>query len=164
MDNGYPEHASDYFKLPYVIGQEVVVREAWQIRAWDCQGYIAIKYKDGSVKRMDTGLFPDDENRETNLYIKLSDYLEDIGCEKNEEGDFINFELPWQSAATMPVSAARTRFIPVSCEAVRVREIEYDEAKLICNPLDYKEYAIHKLGQTAWDNNDYIFYYKIEKI
>jgi hypothetical protein len=29
---------------------------------------------------------------------------------------------------------------------------------------DYKSYIIHKLGQSAWDNNDYIFYYKIEKI
>jgi hypothetical protein len=72
----------------------------------------------------------------------------------------------WQSPATMPVSAARTRFRIVSCEAVRVRGVEGH----VCNdlpidlPCEYQQYIIHKLGQSAWDNNDYIFYYKIEKI
>jgi len=99
----------------------------------------------------------------------------------------------WVSA-NMPVSAARTRFIPVSCEAVRVRddighsnavrllEFDYSEGQQFKNydkdwsrydnsqfqfgdyRDSWKSYIIHKLGQSAWDNNDYVFYYKIEKI
>ena len=96
----------------------------------------------------------------------------------------------YRSPATMPLSAARTRIIPVSCEAARVREIPKSSwIDIVTYRVDglsrtgvvwanyadgitwfedsedsYKSYIIHKLGQNAWDNNDYIFYYKIEKI
>lgn len=89
----------------------------------------------------------------------------------------------WESPATMPKSAARTRFIPVSCEAVRVKEMTEEQAKLLClelyknldgtfgghgAPTTYKAqfqyYAIAKFGKSAWDNNQFIWYYKIEKI
>jgi hypothetical protein len=69
----------------------------------------------------------------------------------------------WQSPITMPRSSARTWFKPVSCDVVRVMQIDG-----ICADVDVPEsvqsYIISKLGQSAWDNNDYVFYYKIEKI
>jgi hypothetical protein len=68
----------------------------------------------------------------------------------------------WSSPATMPVSAARTRFIPVSCEAVRVRDVRGEIIGM--GYVEWSRYIVSKLGQSAWDNNDYVFYYKIEKI
>jgi hypothetical protein len=79
-------------------------------------------------------------------------------------------------AASMPRSAARTFFEPVSCEAVRVQGIT---ANMILSIIslntiynrnavnimsEFHRHIVPKIGQTAWDNNDYVFYYKIEKI
>ena len=82
-------------------------------------------------------------------------------------------DVKWNSPATMPVSAARTRFTPVSCEAVRVQSILGNSGLLYpltcgkdgieCGRNLYK-HSVRKLGQSAWDNNHYVFYYKIEKI
>jgi hypothetical protein len=71
-----------------------------------------------------------------------------------------------KSPATMPVSAARTRFIPVSCEAVRVRDMIFSQRHFlnVTKQGEHEAYIKSKLGQSAWDNNDYVFYYKIEKI
>jgi hypothetical protein len=134
------------FPIPYAIGQEVVVREAWV--------YVYDSLTNTTTPEAKTG------------------------------GTFEHFGgARWQSPATMPVSAARTRFRIVSCEAVRVRDVTEEQAKQLAvelyknkdgsyggweAPMTYKEsaelYLIHKLGQSAWDNNDYVFYYKIEKI
>jgi hypothetical protein len=131
-------------KQPYAIGQEVVVREAWQQEA----------------NYLDTSIGWGWELTGSYLYKANDTELSD--------------DMIWRSPATMPVSAARTRFIPVSCEAVRVQEPTTDMLlALKCNgtlgyaPIWYEEYQrrmVAKLGQSAWDNNDYIFYYKIEKI
>jgi len=135
-------------KQPYAIGQEVVVREAWNfLHEYDT-------YPDTGVMGIEDFVYPDGIRIDT-----------------------------WRSPATMPVSAARTRIIPVSCEVVRVRDVTEEQAKQLAvelyknrdgsyggweAPMTYKEsaelYLIHKLGQSAWDENHYVFYYKIEKI
>ena len=133
------------FPIPYAIGQEVVVREKWG------------QYEPDPLYYMYAAKFP--EGAKTYLY-------DNVVCNMPR----------WNSPATMPVSAARTRFIPVSCEAVRVRDVTADMIlpilslksiynRNIVNLLsDFHKYATGKLGQSAWDNNDYIFYYKIEKV
>jgi hypothetical protein len=122
---------------PYAIGQEVVVREAWLYR------------------------------HKHDKYYHKADYP-----------DFEPYaHQGWQSPATMPVSAARTRFRIVSCEAVRVKDLE-EKQVLALGGWEYKSLPYHKstilslkhliavpkLDQSAWGNNDYVFYYKIEKI
>jgi hypothetical protein len=52
--------------------------------------------------------------------------------------------------------------MPVSCEAVRVRDVRGEIIGI--GYVEWSRYIVSKLGQSAWDNNDYIFYYKIEKI
>ena len=137
------------FPIPYAIGQEVVVREK-------C-------YQIGKYKFLSLGETGDYEEQ------FCTDHIYHFGNAPTEPHRVIG-------AATMPVSAARTRFIPVSCEAVRVRDVTaYMILPLlslksiynrnIVNLLsDFHKYATGKLGQSAWDNNDYIFYYKIEKV
>ena len=153
-------------KQPYAIGQEVVVREAWNfLHEYDT-------YPETDVMGIEDFVYPDG--------IRIDTY---------------------RSPITMPVSAARTRFRIVSCEAVRVRDVHEDDALNIleCKPVNtlgddyynyyrdymgskneldwpwfgetkdgifksWQSYITHKLGQSAWDNNDYVFYYKIEKI
>jgi hypothetical protein len=129
----------------YRIGQEVYVRESWM------NVYDSIKKK--TIPEAKTG------------------------------GTFEHFSgARWNSAATMPKSAARTRFKIVSCEAVRVLSLqpshllsvlkgEYKELinytldKPHINLYDYiEDYIISRFGQSAWDNNHFIWYYKIEKI
>jgi hypothetical protein len=77
----------------------------------------------------------------------------------------------WQSPATMPQSAARTKFKVVGVEVVRVRDLTVEQ---VCNagkeyiPLHYsvtvQTYIVDKFGQQAWDNNEFIWYFKIEKL
>jgi hypothetical protein len=71
-----------------------------------------------------------------------------------------------KSPATMPVSAARTRFRIVICEAVRVSDMIFSQRHFlnVTKQGEHEAYIKSKLGQSAWDNNDYVFYYKIEKI
>ncbi len=138
---------------PYAIGQEVVVREVW---AETCDEYGApiIAFKDGGAHYIG----PENEYlAECKSAWSIDNYP---SCGK------------WRSPATMPLSAARTRFRIVSCEAVRVQSILGNSGLLYpltcgkdgieCGRNLYK-HSVHKLGQSAWDNNDYIFYYKIDK-
>lgn len=160
-NKGWCDEHGRAIPIPYAIGQEVVVREAWQQEA----------------NYLDTSIGWGWEATGNYLYKADGSELQD---------DSMRFST-WRSPATMPVSAARTRFIPVSCEAVRVRDVTTDDRhKTIVQTLgganeyvdyldlksypylnaynSYATYIIHKLGQSAWDNNDYVFYYKIEKI
>jgi hypothetical protein len=125
---------------PYALGQEVYVRESYVLRHKHMRYY----YKAD--------------------HTEFAPYAHD----------------GWKSAATMPKSAARTRFKIVGCEAVRVLSLqpshllsvlkgEYKELinytldKPHINLYDYiEDYIITRFGQSAWDNNDYIWYYKIE--
>ena len=122
-------------KQPYAIGQEVVVREKWG------------QYEPDPLYYMYAAKFP--EGAKTYLY-------DNVVCNMPR----------WQSPATMPVSAARTMFRIVSCEAVRVRELKFSQrhALNITRQGEHEAYIKSKLGQSAWDNNDYVFYYEIEKI
>ena len=141
------------FPIPYAIGQEVVVRETWYT------GYVLDDNDD----------IPDGAPLQHWYYADTKDSrpsdMSDSYC-YHLWGDNKECWPRWQSPATMPVSAARTRFIPVSCEAVRVREMDWHMCKAtpIETPEECQQYIKGKLGQSAWDNNDYIFYYKIEKI
>lgn len=139
---------------PYALGQEVYVRESWIYR-----------------------------HKHDKYYYKADHSEFEPYCHKG-----------WKSPATMPKSAARTRFKIVSCEAVRVNddighnnaikllEFDYSEGQQFKNYSpdwnkyddnqlqfgDYRDswqsYIISRFGQTAWDENHFIWYYKIEKI
>ena len=123
--------------LPYKLGQEVYVREKWA------------EYK--------------------NLYDCMRGCDRVCICNKeyvyNSENLSAEERSALQSPATMPQSAARTRFKVVEVEAVRVRDMAYRDAiKLpIRHVAKYAQYAINKFGQQAWDNNDYVWFFKIEK-
>lgn len=79
----------------------------------------------------------------------------------------------WNSPATMPKSAARTRFKVVGVEVVRVQSILSNSELLYpltggadgieCGQILYKLITA-KFGQQAWDNNHFIWYFKIEKL
>ena len=124
---------------PYKLGQEVYVREA----CYSCT--------DGKETKF---VYPD--SRDEIAIIELAAYL-------NED----NYApIVFGSPATMPQSAARTRFKVVDVEAVRVMDMAYRDAiKLpIRHVAEYAQYAINKFGQQAWDENHFIWYFKIEKI
>jgi hypothetical protein len=153
---------------PYALGQEVYVRECWCLCDTE-EGNLGYAYKDDEYAEKFVG---------------------------------------WQSAATMPKSAARTRFKIVSCEAVRVKDLKGSPKAFedFCKQFGIKKiplskpygvnkathayslvdmqgsdeflyenclrdyygafgnYIAQKLGDKAWDNNHFIWYYKIEKI
>ena len=145
--------------IPYALNEPVYVREAW-----------------GSF-------YPLDENENVITSAKIT-ILKSHWSDDTEEWSWADMNKNiidrednppiWKSPVTMPRSSARTRFKPVSCEVVRVQETtKYMLLALNCKgtlgyaPIWYEEYQrrmVAKLGQSAWDNNDYVFYYKIEKI
>jgi hypothetical protein len=167
------EHGKPLFP-PYALGQEVYVRESW-----------------GEYPNAIYTVYFADYPKDATKYFYPNGNFEPVLCDLPKK----------RSAATMPKSAARTRFKIVSCEAVRVKDIYDDDAETI---LDYKSvdtggddyfvyfrnylgsqkaedfpyfeetnngikkswqsYIITRFGQSAWDNNDYIWFYKIEKI
>jgi hypothetical protein len=130
------KNQTETFNAPYKIGQEVYVRETWCPCDTE-EGNLGYAYKDDEYAEKFVG---------------------------------------WCSPATMPKSAARTRFKIVSCEAVRVKDITlgniikvlgldtiYTENSVVVLG-NWQSYIISLFGQSAWDNNDYIWFYKIEKI
>jgi hypothetical protein len=166
---------------PYALGQEVYVREAW-------------------------GEYP---NAIYTIYF--ADYPKDATNYLYPNGDEkpVLCDLPKKrSSATMPKSAARTRFKIVSCEAVRVKDLKGSPKAFedFCKQFGIKKiplskpygvnkathayslvdmqgrdeflyenclrdyygafgyYIAKKLGNNTWDNNDYIWYYKIDKL
>ena len=153
---------------PYALGQEVYVRECWCPCDTE-EGNLGYAYKDDEYAEKFVG---------------------------------------WQSPATMPKSAARTRFKIVGCEAVRVKDLKGSPKAFedFCKQFGIKKiplskpygvnkathayslvdmqgsdeflyenclrdyygafgnYIAQKLGDKAWDNNHFIWFYKIEKI
>jgi hypothetical protein len=156
------------FKAPYQLGQEVYVRERWG------------QYEPDPLYYMYAADSP--EGAKTHMY-----------------GYTVCNVPPWQSPATMPQSAARTKFKVVGVEVVRVRDVSEEQAVWLnirsitkdgvkykyglcgddglpfgsgwkwCDFKDgfsdaWQSYIISKFGQQAWDNNEFIWYFKIEKI
>lgn len=151
--------------FPYQPGSTIAVRESWNIESWDCQGYIRLKYKDGGTKEMDCGLY-DDEDKETNLYISLSDHLESINCPKDDNGNYIDFNLPWRSPATMPREAVRTHLLVKDVQCVRVQDMTSEQAQAIwpeMNNIQRMQDLHRKFGSGTWDNNVFIFITTVEK-
>lgn len=93
-----------------------------------------------------------------------------------------------QSPVTMPKGIARTWFVPVEVQAIRVRDLTQEQCRCLpikpqphrpaiegCRPhadnsinrdcfvCPSKHYIVQKLGQQAWDENHFIWYYKIKK-
>jgi hypothetical protein len=146
---------------PYQLGQEVYVREKW-----------------GKIDMSDSDDFSD------LCYVHFSDEDSISLIDVPGYGDCF---LGWQSPATMPQSAARTRFKVVGVDVERVRDvpkskwidligyiINNNSEVLYCNYPDdvswfdnsedsYKSYIIAKIGQQAWDENHYVWFLKIEK-
>jgi hypothetical protein len=170
---------------PYALGQEVYVREGWHKGGhWQTQ------------QLNECTNFKEDEDwfwhKETAITIPEN----------------TNFTWIRKSPATMPKSAARTRFKIVSCEAVRVKDLKGSQKAFedFCKQFGIKKiplskpygvnkathayslvdmqgsdeflyenclrdyygafgnYIAQKLGDKAWDNNHFIWFYKIEKI
>ena len=161
----------------YRIGQEVYVRESWYTYT-PVIGY-----------RKDNGR-------------PIFDTQTKIGYKADAVVSYM------QSPATMPKSAARTRFKIVGREAVRVKDLKGSPKAFedFCKQFGIKKiplskpygvnkathayslvdmkgsdeflyenclrdyygafgyYIAQKLGNNTWDNNDYIWYYKIENI
>jgi len=124
-----------YDSAPYALGQEVYVRESWVYR-----------------------------HKHDKYYYKADHSKFEPYCHQG-----------WKSAATMPKSAARTRFKIVGCEAVRVYDVNIDNIRAILGHTEtyknipnlnhyFKQHIVSKFGKSAWNNNDYIWFYKIEKI
>jgi hypothetical protein len=143
---------TETFNVPYEIGQEVYVREAW-----------------GEYPNAIYTVYFADYPKGATTYFYPNGNFEPVLCDLPKK----------RSSATMPKSAARTRFNIVSCEAVRVKDITEKQAnQLACERLHeddlgqtfkshkrgFERDAISRFGQSAWDNNDYIWFYKIEKI
>lgn len=161
---------------PYQLGQEVYVREKW--------------YKGG--------FWQHPQLSESVSHIEDEPWFwHKITVVSIPESSRLTY-LP-QSPATMPQSAARTRFKVVDVEAVRVRDVSEEQAVWLnirsitkdgvkykyglCGDdglpfgsgwkwCDFKDgfsdawqtYIISKFGQQAWDENHFIWYFKIEKI
>jgi hypothetical protein len=146
------EHGKPLFP-PYTVGQDVYVREAC-IELYDTEDHPELP--DCYIERWNLGYRYAPCNIE---YIEHLLYVNGV-----REVAFTKYF----SAVTMPKQAARTRFKIVGCDAVRVKELTVGNGiDLGCSAGNWgaaRELIISKFGQSAWDNNDYIWYYKIEKI
>lgn len=183
-DNNASDVNGEYLTLmdiaPYQIGQEVYVRETF----WD--GF-ELDEKDRVDETKPLTIYKADTNDTRPFDVSDSWCINEYGHDKRDW-------LSWSSAATMPKQAARTRFKIVGCEVVRVKEdmghgnatkileFDYSEGQQFKNYAadwnkynnsqfqfgDYRDswqsYIISRFGKSAWDNNDYIWYYRIEKI
>lgn len=161
-------------------GDILYVRESWRPFSWDCQGYFCFEYKDGKTMNTDNGVFPDDEYKEEEFYIKLSDYLEARNCPKDEDGNFIDMDLPYRPSIHMPKSAARIWLQVESVRVERLQDITEEDAKaegvelINSDKLFYKDYlgllsarpnartsffslwqSIH--GPYSWNENPYVW-------
>ena len=129
---------------PYQLGQEVYVREKWA------------EYK--------------------NLYDCMRGCDRVCICNKeyvyNSENLSTDEHSALQSPATMPKSAARTRFKVVGVEAVTLIGILANShylSKVTCGVTAADSvWILHKLimskiGRQAWDENHYVWFFKIEK-
>ena len=165
----------------YRIGQEVYVREAW-----------------GEYPNAIYTVYFADYPKDATTYFYPNGNFEPVLCDLPKK----------RSAATMPKSAARTRFKIVSCEAVRVKDLKGSPKAFedFCKQFGIKKiplskpygvnkathayslvdmqgsdeflyenclrdyygafgyYIAQKLGNNTWDNNHFIWFYKIEKI
>lgn len=161
-------------KQPYAIGQEVVVREKWG-------RFYPLDENENIVTSAKINMLESQWSDDTDEWAWADMDKNIIDCDDNPP--------VWQSPATMPLSAARTRIRIVSCEAVRVREMTQEQCRYLpispqphrpasegcvphadnsinrdCFVCPSKHYIIHKLGQQAWHENHYVFYYKVQKI
>lgn len=144
-------------KAPYPQGQQVYVREKW-VKGCDWDGL-------GDMPPYKFGY-------QGSEWVSSGDWYDG-----NRE-DGIALAIPWKSAATMPKSAARLFPIVASEKVVRVKELSNYQLVLVCGhkyghmvnySMDFtnacNEWLIAKFGQSAWDNNAFIFIttFKIEK-
>jgi hypothetical protein len=185
---------TETFSAPYALGQEVYVREKF----WS--GF-ELDEKDCVDEDKPLTIYKADTNDPRPFNVSDDWCTHEYGHDKRDW-------LHWQSPATMPKSAARTRFKIVSCEAVRVKDLKGSQKAFedFCKQFGIKKiplskpygvnkathayslvdmqgsdeylyenclrdyygafghYIAQKLGDKAWDNNDYIWFYKIEKI
>jgi hypothetical protein len=126
-------------KPPYALGKDVYVRESCFSYTLDKETKFAYKDSTGEIAKLELA-----------IYLHEDQYA----------------PIRFGSAATMPKSAARTRFKIVSCEAVRVKDMEWNQVCSLgfVDPYTFELYFISRFGQSAWDNNQFIWFYKIDKI
>lgn len=130
------------YNSPYNSGSIIYLREPW------IGGF-----------EMDDGCFKTDEHGELipNTWYKSIDY----NLQWFEDSDWSKENVPWESGATMPKSAARVFVKIVYIKYVRVREVDKQNLLTIFEFKgddysyyeDWIEYVVRKYGQSAWDNN-----------
>jgi hypothetical protein len=133
------------FKTPYRLGQEVYVKETLYQH-----GEFGVTYGDNNT-----------------------DWVEDEKLDNSRlpyKGEFGHCTIP---SIHMPECIARTRFKVVGVEAVRAQSILANSellypitcgaAGIECWRRLYK-LVTAKFGQQAWDENHFIWYFKIEKL
>lgn len=142
---------------PYTLHQPVYVRE---------------RYYSGYVMDINDNI-PDDAELEHWYFAETRDArpggISDEYC-YHLWGDNKECWPRWQSPTTMPKSAARTWFVPVEVQAVRVRDLTVEQ---VCNAgkeyiplycsITVQNYIVDRFGQQAWDDNVFVWVYKIEK-
>lgn len=149
-ESGYGiDHEDDvFFNCPYgQPGDRLYVKESWKPKAWDCEGSWWIKYKDSRVLYIDDCLF-DEDFKDNDFCIRLTDYLDSKGCEQNEEGNFINYEnlLPWRSPLFMPRKAASLWLEVEEVKVERVQDISEEDAKAEGLACVSKDGFLYKYG------------------
>lgn len=145
-------------------GDMLYVREAWKPYAWDSQGYVCFQYKDGGLMEVDSGFFPDDEDKEEAMYCKLSDLLEAAQCPKSDEENYLNPAdyLPWKPSIHMPKNASRIKLEVKSVHIERLNEISSEDAIAegisfykdeLFGGYSYKDYAADASGYGHPDHD-----------
>lgn len=127
-------------KPPYQPGQTIAVRES-------CFSILL----DGKTKF----IYPD--NKEWIEQIELDNY--------RHEDEYV--PVRFGSPVTMPREAVRTRLLVKYVACVRVQDMTTEQAQAIwpdMSNIERMQDLHRRFGQSAWENNVFIFITKVEKI
>lgn len=114
-------------------GDLLWIRENFKLVGWDLEGGWCIQYGATPEHKhslwIKGGLFPDDPDKEADVLLKLHDLLDNKGCDKSVNGDYMNIGnfVPWRPSIHMPKAAARMWAEVVSTRPERLHSITGDD-------------------------------------